>query len=44
MKCPDCGKKDCRLYGHIRKRVKGTKQVVEVQRYRCNDCLHQFSK
>jgi transposase-like protein len=41
MKCPTCGKHNIKPYGYIKARDKGF--VVNVKRYRCDDCLRQFT-
>jgi transposase-like protein len=42
MKCPRCKKNDIRPYGYIKVRNHGF--VEKVRRYRCEDCLKQFTK
>lgn len=42
MKCPRCNKNDIRPYGYIKVRNHGF--VEKVRRYRCEDCLKQFTK
>ena len=42
MTCPECRGTLIHKYGHWRKRITGTKTVIEVQKYRCYACLRQF--
>lgn len=45
MKCPTCGRKNIKPYGYIKARQKGFGDfgVVKLRRYRCDDCLRQFT-
>ena len=44
MRCPECRSEKIHKYGHMKKRVPGTKRIILTQRFRCYDCLRQFGK